>query len=137
MGWRFRRSVKIFPGLRLNISKRSAGLSAGPRGAKVSINTRGEVRRTAGIPGTGLSYTEQTTLGRDDASEQPPELERVPGEATRRRSPRKLVGWTSAAVILVIGLLGATTLAAYLVFPAIALTVAAPWLARQLGTLRR
>jgi hypothetical protein len=132
MGWRFRRSLKIAPGLRLNIGKRSAGLSVGPRGAKVSINTRGEVRRTAGLPGTGLSYTEQTTLGGNEAAEHAPEFVELPGYA-KRHSPRKIVGWTSVAVILLIAFLGAPTLAGYLVLPAVGLTIAAPWLARPLG----
>jgi hypothetical protein len=60
MGWRFRRSFKLAPGVRLNVGKRSAGVSVGPRGAKVSANTRNEVRRTVRIPGTGLSHTTQT-----------------------------------------------------------------------------
>jgi hypothetical protein len=42
MAWGFRKSVKLAPGVRLNMSKRSLGVSAGPRGAKVSANTRGQ-----------------------------------------------------------------------------------------------
>lgn len=42
MGWTFRRSRKIGPGLRLNISKSSLGLSGGRRGGRVSANTRGQ-----------------------------------------------------------------------------------------------
>ena len=41
MSWGYRRSRRIAPGVRLNVSKRGLGLSAGPRGAKVSANTRG------------------------------------------------------------------------------------------------
>jgi hypothetical protein len=41
MGWGFRKSTTIGPGLRLNLSKRSVGLSAGRRGARVSGNPRG------------------------------------------------------------------------------------------------
>ncbi len=62
MGLRFRRSLKIAPGVRLNISKRSVGASVGPRGAKLSANTRGEARRTVGIPGTGISDTKTSRL---------------------------------------------------------------------------
>ena len=40
--WSYRKRVKLAPGLTLNIGKRSFGLSAGPRGAKVSANTRGQ-----------------------------------------------------------------------------------------------
>jgi hypothetical protein len=46
VGFGFRKSIKLAPGLRLNLSKRSAGLSAGPRGAKLSANTRGQQRAT-------------------------------------------------------------------------------------------
>jgi Protein of unknown function (DUF4236) len=138
MGWRFRRSVKIAPGLRLNIGKRSVGASVGPRGAKVSVNTRGEVRRTAGLPGTGLSYTSQTKIRQGDEVEQPgqPELEDRRGNS-KKQSSRKLVGSVSAAIIVLIAVLGAPMLAGYLILPAIALTVAAPWLARKLGGLSR
>jgi hypothetical protein len=41
MGWGYRRSRKIAPGLRLNLGRRGVGLSAGPRHAKVSVNSRG------------------------------------------------------------------------------------------------
>ena len=50
------------PGLRLNVSRRSVGASVGPRGAKLSANTRGEARRTVGIPGTGISHTKTSRL---------------------------------------------------------------------------
>lgn len=60
--FRFRRSVKIAPGVRLNVSKSGVSTSIGPRGAKVTIG-HGQVRETAGIPGTGLSYTETHRTG--------------------------------------------------------------------------
>ena len=41
MSWGYRRSRRIGPGVRLNISKRGLGLSVGPRHARVSTNTRG------------------------------------------------------------------------------------------------
>lgn len=58
MGWRFRKSIKIAPGVRLNLSNLSPSLSVGPRGASVSIGKRG-VYGNVGIPGTGLSYRER------------------------------------------------------------------------------
>jgi hypothetical protein len=42
MSWGFRKSFRVGPGLRLNLGKRSAGLSLGRRGARVSANTRGQ-----------------------------------------------------------------------------------------------
>jgi hypothetical protein len=53
---RFRRSVKIAPGVRLNMSKSGPSLSVGGRGATANFSKRG-TRTTIGIPGTGLSYT--------------------------------------------------------------------------------
>ncbi len=55
MGLRFRKSIKIAPGVKLNISKNSVGISAGVKGARISVNSKGRVTRTTGIPGTGIS----------------------------------------------------------------------------------
>ena len=56
MSLRFRRSLKIAPGIRLNFGKKGVSASIGPRGAKITIGEKG-VRKTVGLPGTGLSYT--------------------------------------------------------------------------------
>jgi len=52
--FRFRRSFRIAPGLRLNIGKRSTSVSVGVRGAHVTFGKAG-TRTTLGVPGTGLS----------------------------------------------------------------------------------
>lgn len=57
MGFRFRKSFKIAPGVRLNINKKSFGLTIGKRGAHYTINSKGKRTTSIGIPGTGLSYT--------------------------------------------------------------------------------
>jgi tetratricopeptide (TPR) repeat protein len=46
----------------LNLSKSGGSISAGPRGAKLTVGPRG-VRTTVGIPGTGLYYTQSSSLG--------------------------------------------------------------------------
>jgi hypothetical protein len=56
MGFRFRRSIRILPGIRLNIGKRGVSTSIGVRGARVTIG-HGQTRSTVGIPGSGLSFT--------------------------------------------------------------------------------
>ena len=63
MGFRFRKSVKIAPGVRLNIGKKSVGISAGVKGARVSVNSSGRKTTTVGIPGTGLSYQKTEKIG--------------------------------------------------------------------------
>ncbi|MFU8778681.1 MAG: DUF4236 domain-containing protein [Roseovarius sp.] len=56
MAFRFWRRIRLAPGITLNLSKSTASLSLGPRGAKYTISPRGN-RATAGLPGTGLFYT--------------------------------------------------------------------------------
>jgi hypothetical protein len=58
MAFRFRRTVSIFPGVRLNLGKRGVSVSAGMRGANVTMG-RGGLFGNVGIPGTGLSYREK------------------------------------------------------------------------------
>lgn len=58
MGFRFRKSIKIAPGLKLNLGKRGASISVGGRGGSLTFGSSG-VRATVGIPGTGISYTEK------------------------------------------------------------------------------
>lgn len=41
MGMRFRKSFKIAPGVKLNLSKRGIGVSAGVKGARVSLIPKG------------------------------------------------------------------------------------------------
>lgn len=56
MGFRFRRSVRLAPGVRLNFSKSGVSTSVGGRGATVNLSKHG-TRTTVGLPGTGLSYS--------------------------------------------------------------------------------
>lgn len=58
MGIRFRKSIKIAPGVRLSATTRGLGLRVGPRGAGLSITPSGS-RVSAGIPGTGLYWSER------------------------------------------------------------------------------
>lgn len=57
MGFRFRKSVKIAPGIKINFNKKSWGVTVGKRGAHYTINSKGKRTASVGIPGTGLSYT--------------------------------------------------------------------------------
>jgi tetratricopeptide (TPR) repeat protein len=61
VGFRIRKSINIAPGVRLNVSKSGIGYSVGVKGYRVTKQVDGRVRRTASLPGTGLSYV--TTSG--------------------------------------------------------------------------
>ncbi len=57
MGFRYRRSINLGSGVRLNVSKRGlSSVSVGRPGSTLNLGRRG-VRATVGLPGTGLSYT--------------------------------------------------------------------------------
>ena len=70
MGLRFRKSIKIFPGVKLNFNKKSVGLSFGTRGARYSVNSDGRKTTSIGLPGTGLYWTDsnKNSKNKDDVS---------------------------------------------------------------------
>ncbi|MBQ8913243.1 MAG: DUF4236 domain-containing protein [Lachnospiraceae bacterium] len=57
MGLRFRKSISVAKGVKVNINKKSAGVTVGKRGAHYTINTTGKQTASVGLPGTGLSYS--------------------------------------------------------------------------------
>ena len=55
MGVRFRKSVKLVPGVRLNFSSKGVSTTIGGKGFKTTIGKNG-VYQSVSIPGSGLSY---------------------------------------------------------------------------------
>lgn len=66
MGLRFRKTIKIAPGIKLNLSKSGVSTTIGKRGASVNIGKRG-VYANAGIPGTGVSYRQKIGGGKSSS----------------------------------------------------------------------
>ena len=89
MPFRFRRSIRIAPGLRLNLSRRGLSASVGGREGHVSVGTRG-TRATASLPGTGISYT---AAGLPTA-----------GKRSRRSQPGAWGKWLGSAAIVLAGM---------------------------------
>ena len=58
MGFRVRKSFKLAPGVRMTVTPRGVGVSAGPRGAKLSVHSSGRLTQTLSIPGSGISHRE-------------------------------------------------------------------------------
>ena len=56
MGLQYRKSKNLGGGVRLNVGKKSAGLSAGVKGARVGVNSKGRIGLSLGIPGTNFRY---------------------------------------------------------------------------------
>lgn len=63
MGMRYRKSIGLGKGVRLNVGKGSLGISAGGKGAHVSVNSKRGVTTSVGAPGTGVSYSKTTGWG--------------------------------------------------------------------------
>jgi hypothetical protein len=57
VGFRVKKSFKLAPGVRMTVTPRGVGVSAGPRGAKLSVHSSGRVTQTVSLPGSGISHT--------------------------------------------------------------------------------
>lgn len=60
MTFRYRKSVNLGGGLRLNFSKTGVGVSAGFPGARYSVHSSGRTVRSVGVPGTGMYFRKDT-----------------------------------------------------------------------------
>lgn len=57
MGFNFRKSFKIAPGIRVNVTKKGiSSISLKGKGVSANLGKKG-TRTTVGIPGTGLSHS--------------------------------------------------------------------------------
>lgn len=58
MGFKFRKSIKVAPGVKVNVTHKGIGVSAGVKGARISTGPSGS-RITTSLPGTGISYEQR------------------------------------------------------------------------------
>lgn len=63
MGFRFKKSKQIAPGVRVNFNKKSTSVTFGGKGVHHTINSNGKKTTSAGIPGSGLYYTSSSGGG--------------------------------------------------------------------------
>lgn len=68
MGFRYRKSFNLGGGFRINLSKSGVGYSWGVKGYRVTKTANGRTRRTASIPGTGISYVSESGKKRQNNS---------------------------------------------------------------------
>ena len=89
MGFRFRKRIKIAPGISLNLSRSGVSTSLGGNGLTVNVG-RGKMRTTVGISGTGISYS--TTSATD-------------GDRPAEGKPARLGLWLLLAVVVLLAFL--------------------------------
>lgn len=95
MAWRFRKSIRIAPGLRINLGKRGASLSVGGKGITTTYGNKG-TRTTVSLPGTGLSYSHYQKKSQTPPQTTPP----TSGAATP-----KVFGWLIVVGLIVLAVL--------------------------------
>lgn len=98
MGMRFRKSISIAPGIKLNLNKKSVGLSVGNKFGGVSYNTRTGAHARVSAPGTGMYYT--TKIG--SSAKADTEMHIVQ-EAPKKEKNK----WTALCLCLFLGFFGA------------------------------
>lgn len=94
MAIRFRKSIRIMPGVRVNLSKSGFSTSIGRAPFTINVSRKG-VRQTTSLPGTGLSFS--SMHGSTKHAQRSSDLEARAGSG---------VGWlmkTITAMVLVIG----------------------------------
>lgn len=57
MAFRFRKTITLLPGVRINLSKSGISTTVGPRGLSVNLKPGRPTRTTVGVPGTGVSQS--------------------------------------------------------------------------------
>ena len=75
MGFRFRKSINLGFGVRLNVSKSGVGYSVGKKGFRYTKKADGSSRITYSVPGTGISYVEESGKPKKTAQKYQQKLE--------------------------------------------------------------
>jgi len=61
MGLRYRKSIKIAPGVKINLNKKSTSVTFGGKGYHKTINSNGRKTTSVNLPVPGLSYVDIDT----------------------------------------------------------------------------
>lgn len=59
MGFRYRKSIRLGGGFRVNLSTKGIGYSWGVKGYTITKTADGRTRQTVSLPGTGISYVDE------------------------------------------------------------------------------
>ncbi len=78
MGLRFRKSITLCKGVRLNIGKTGVSLSTGVPGFRKTIHSSGRVTTSVGIPGTGIYYVDTKNPKKDNTPAKPKRQNQTP-----------------------------------------------------------
>lgn len=95
MGFRFRKSFSLMPGVRMTVGKKGASVSVGNKGGRATISTTGRHTTSIGIPGTGLSYVSTSSKKKSKPKKQtvesPSPQQTTPREVKQQTDPQNEV----------------------------------------------
>ena len=121
MGFKFRKSFKVAPGVRLNVGRKSSSISFGGKGFHTSISTSGRKTRTVSIPGTGISHVSTSGGKRSRSAQHRTSTHQRPASPLLLRICSKIMLVLAIIAILLALVAFSTAGAAGLVFVIIAL----------------
>lgn len=98
MGWRFRKSFKILPGVKLNLNKKSTSITFGGKGAHYTVNSKGTHTASAGIPGTGLYYTESVNKKKKGTVQ--PDIEQSTPSPKKKGCGTAIIGFICCIILV-------------------------------------
>ena len=116
---RFRRTFKIFPGVKINVSKGGISVSVGTKGATLNFSKRG-VKQTLGIPGSGLSESSYLIKNDDDDDEKDKDVDKDARERKRDIDDDDGVGcfpWGCLAFVVILAVGGYVVADTYHLIP--------------------
>ena len=112
MGIRFRKSIRLGKGIRINLSGSGVGYSVGWKGFRFTKPSKGRSRTTTSIPGTGLSFT--NSLGTSSKRQNRSGTSKYKGHSSgaekyqqynmRKKDPT--MAWIDFAICFLFGFLG-------------------------------
>lgn len=97
MGFRFRKTFSIAPGVRISVTPRSLGVSGGMSGARVSASSSQRITSTVGVPGSGLSYSKSVSGKSPQRTPSPTRGRAAPSAAPAPKPPWFAPTWEKVA----------------------------------------
>ena len=71
MGIRYRKSIKVAPGVKINLNRKSASVTVGGKGFHKTYNSNGQTTTSVNLPVKGLSYVDRKGRASSSASASP------------------------------------------------------------------
>ena len=123
MGFRFRKSINLGGGVRVNLSKKGVGYSFGTKGARVTKMANGKHRTTVGIPNTRLSYISDSKSKRNRCNKSNVNANVYVSDDEMKKVGYKILAWVCRICFIPMIILGLLVCLVELVFGLISIGI--------------